>query len=306
MAIDTSLPCSEHSLQTGEPMLGTAAAAVETWLLVEHRGTWAAELDHCELDPALRQRLDELESRHATLRVLLIRRPEASGPPSLYVVTTSGPGAVHHFDLTEPAALCSIDVDAIISGEATTSIDGRPLYLVCTHSERDACCGRHGAAFFEALTAQQTGADIWQSSHQGGHRFAPTVLYLPAGIQYGRLEPGEAAGLIESHGRGEIFAMCRYRGLTRYERPAQAAEAWLREQQALVTIEGIELVDQSSLPGGRFAVRFRTQEGMWHRLVMEPRLDTVGRPMSCTAEAPELPVWYDVVRHEAHTKRVDG
>ncbi|MBW2458073.1 MAG: hypothetical protein JRI68_26450 [Deltaproteobacteria bacterium] len=304
MVIDTPLPCSEQSLQTGEPMLGTAAAGVGVWLLLEHRGPWAAELGDCELEPAVRQRLDELESRYSSLRVLLIRRPEASGPLSLYVVTTGGPGAVHHFDLTEPADLCAIDVAEIISGEATTTMHAHPLYLVCTHGQRDACCGHHGTAFFEALAAQDPAADVWQSSHQGGHRFAPTVLYLPAGIQYGRLEPGEAATLVEAHNRGEIFAMCRYRGQTRYERPAQSAEAWLREQQALVTIEGIELIDQSSLAGGRYAVQFRTQEGMWHRLVIESRLDTVGRRVSCTAEVPELPTWYDVVRHEAHTRRV--
>ena len=187
--------------------------------------------------------------------------------------------------------------------DVTTELNARSLYLVCAHGERDACCASYGEAFYRALVDQKPDAEVWQSSHQGGHRFAPSVLYLPFGIHYGRLEPGEAADLVAAHQRGEIFAMCRYRGQTRYPRPAQAAEASLREQQDLVAIDGIELLDQSSLAGGRYAVRFRTNDGMLHRLVVESRLDTVARQLSCDSELPELPTWYDVIRHEAHMGR---
>ncbi len=284
-------------------MLGTAAADVGVWLLLEHRGPWKREIGDCELGDSVARRLDELQARHPTLRPMLIRRDGGSETLSLYVVTTGTFGAVYHFDLNDSAELLDIDVDAVIGGDVTTELDARPLYLVCTHGERDACCATYGRAFYKALVAQQPEAEVWQSSHQGGHRFAPAVLYLPWGVHYGRLQPGEAGELVAAHQRGDIFAMCRYRGQTAYPRPAQAAEAWLREQQDLLAIDGVELVDQETLAGGRYAIQFRTKNAMRHRLVVESQLDTLGRQLSCDSEVPESPTWYDVIRHEAHMGR---
>lgn len=90
--------------------------------------------------------------------------------------------------------------------------------LLCTHGTRDVCCGSSGtslhAAAVEALSESPVeGLRIWRSSHEGGHRFAPTALSFPEGISWSHLglasllalvrrEPCE--GSLAGHVRGAV------------------------------------------------------------------------------------------------------
>ena len=86
------------------------------------------------------------------------------------------------------------DVPRPTSTRATTS-RGRS-FLVCAHGRRDACCARLGLPLFDALNAQLLPTHLWQSSHLGGHRFAPNVVVLPVGIQLGRIPLERAAEVV--------------------------------------------------------------------------------------------------------------
>ena len=46
-----------------------------------------------------------------------------------------------------------------------------PVFLVCTHAKRSACCARFGAPLAQALAARQP-RQVWETTHVGGHRFA--------------------------------------------------------------------------------------------------------------------------------------
>lgn len=66
--------------------------------------------------------------------------------------------------------------------------------LVCTHGSHDKCCAKYGIPFYRAaLQSLDTGGlnqiRLWKASHFGGHRFAPTIIDLPEGRYYGRLDP---------------------------------------------------------------------------------------------------------------------
>ena len=63
-----------------------------------------------------------------------------------------------------------------------------PLVLVCGHGRRDACCARLGRPLYDALLPELAAESLWLSSHQGGHRFAPNLLWLPDGLLFGRVE----------------------------------------------------------------------------------------------------------------------
>ena len=81
----------------------------------------------------------------------------------------------------------------------------------------------------------------WQSSHLGGHRFAPNVLILPEGIHLGRIpvERGrEVAGLLDD-GRTPLDL---YRGRTAYAPPVQAAELFVRSELGCDRIADLRLV----------------------------------------------------------------
>jgi hypothetical protein len=301
--IDHSLPCSKQSIVSGEPIAGTATAGVEVWLLIEQRDRWEADVTRGHLPPTIEARVDELSRDHPALRLQLLRRPGATGSLLAYVVTTGAVAAVHRFEIERHEDLLEVDLDALVRGELTSVSGTRPLYLVCTHGRRDRCCAMYGLPFYRALSEMDLDAEVWQSSHQGGHRFAACVLYLPDGLHYGRLDPVEAEALVHAHARGELYLLNRYRGQTRFAAHVQAAESWLREQEQILAIDGLTLIDHGPLAGGRFAARFRIGDGTLHSLTVEPRRGRLARLASCGAEQAEVPRWFEVVRHEARTSR---
>lgn len=97
--------------------------------------------------------------------------------------------------------------------------------LVCTHGERDGCCGRFGEAAYRYLRDHHAGSDlgVWRVSHFGGHRFAPTLLELPDGRCWGRLSADALAVLVQ-RSSPPLELMRHYRGWCAIPGPAQAAE----------------------------------------------------------------------------------
>lgn len=76
--------------------------------------------------------------------------------------------------------------------------------FICTHGSRDACCGKFGHPIYQGLR-QQAGTigsgrlRVWRVSHIGGHRFAPTLIDLPEGRYWGRLDQKIMPALVERH-----------------------------------------------------------------------------------------------------------
>lgn len=113
---------------------------------------------------------------------------------------------------------------------------GTPQVLVCTHGSRDRCCGVLGGAIFAQLKNQLRPIlpdAVWQVSHLGGHRFAPTALCLPLGLLLGRVEAQDVSTIAQavmmnsaSSLRTEII-----RGDVRLSKMEQARALWLRKQQ---------------------------------------------------------------------------
>jgi hypothetical protein len=180
----------------------------------------------------------------AGFRVQLIRRPgrrAGHGPTRLFLTDTTPPAA-HTTMLTVegPSALASLPLPG--PGEP---LPGRvladPLLLVCTHGRRDRCCALDGRALARAL-AEAGEPDVWESSHLGGHRFAPTALVLPTGYLYGRLDVASAAAARKAAELGEVeTALCR--GRATWSARGQVAELAVRSATGLrcadaLTVEG--------------------------------------------------------------------
>src|SRR6185312_1871161 len=106
-----------------------------------------------------------------------------------------------------------------------------PLLLVCTHGRRDRCCALDGRALVKALV-EAGEPDVWESTHLGGHRFAPTALVLPTGYLYGRLDVGGAVAAHKAAAVGEVEpALCR--GRSTWTQPGQVAELAVRAETGL-------------------------------------------------------------------------
>jgi hypothetical protein len=176
-----------------------AASAPEQsrpWLLIEHPGPWAAEeLDTAGLPPLARRAVA------LGIRVQLIRRPgEAAG--RVYAAWTAGPSVW--------AGEFTGDLEALAAGSSLAVGDpAGPLFLVCTHGRRDACCGRYGGALARALAHR--GYPVWETTHVGGHRFAANLVILPHGLYYGPVGADGASAAIDAYRQGTVLGS-RYRG----------------------------------------------------------------------------------------------
>jgi hypothetical protein len=125
-----------------------------------------------------------------------------------------------------------------------------PQYFVCTNGQRDLCCARFGLPVFTAL-AERVGHRAWQTTHVGGHRFAPNVLVLPFAAMYGRVTRERVDELIEATEAGRIVPGL-LRGRTWRTPVVQAAEAFVCRESARVPNGSVEVTEN----GDRTTVRF--------------------------------------------------
>ncbi|MFM1966138.1 MAG: hypothetical protein RL134_1863 [Actinomycetota bacterium] len=261
--------CAETA--AAEPLSGTAPRA-RWWWLIEVPGAWGRKaIADCRV-PAVRS-LSSDEDR----RVLLVRRPgrhpatDARSPLRVWIA-----GALP--DDPPPRIAIADDPDEIrqwpIEGPASAVADpDAPILAVCTNSSRDACCGIDGRALVTSLSAS---SGVWECSHLGGHRFAPTALLVRSGLVYGRLTEPIARHLLVHGPDPETSAWIR--GRSALEPAIQAAEAHLLARGTRPDVAGVHVEHQAP---DRARVTFSGHGSLELSLVSgEPR------PASCGA-APE-------------------
>ena len=140
-------------------------------------------------------------------------------------------------------------------------------------------------------------AEVWESSHLGGHRFAPTAALLPHGMVLGGLGP-QPEPLVEAveallDGRPALEG---YRGRSTYRPAEQAAETAVRRHLAVlgvnawaddVRVDGSEALDDH----GARRVFVRHSGGRTFRVVVEQVETGSSRPASCGAAPTPVLVW---------------
>lgn len=295
MADQIARSCSAHSELVAEPLLGTASFA-RAWIVLEQPGPWGRRaLTQSHLDPELGEALDR-RAAVADSRVALVRRPgrhaDTHDPRSfrLWVAWTQ---PAHTWLLggwiTDPDQLRDLDWTAIAVGDADAvaasvpclSPDDEPLLLVCTNGRRDVCCALRGRQLVDEVHDDLLGR-VWESTHLGGHRFAPTALVLPHGTSYGRLDPDLTKEIMDGARRGR-FVPTGYRGRTTYPKPAQVAEGAVREQ---ANANGLDDLDVSAADknGDAWHVTVTHLDGRAWDVAVE-RVRGPSRPDSCGANS---------------------
>lgn len=230
--------CAEHSLIQEEPLIGTATGPITHWICIEHPGAWPARFkaQSLNLPPALKG-LAELAQR-PNHKLLLIRGRRSAKTEHIQVfIAQPEQGNILQWtvDLNAP----HIDWEVQL-GNGSGTLLSHPLILVCTHGSRDRCCGVLGGATFAALHKLQPDW-IWQVSHLGGHRFAPTLLSLPSGDLYGRITVDLAESFIASMASSQSYDSAYLRGNTRYPPAVQAVFAQCTEPVELVSVKHVDM-----------------------------------------------------------------
>jgi hypothetical protein len=297
------LTCSQWSLDLAEPLAGTASPT-RGYLLIEQSGPWGRDaLVDSALDPALTATLTaELGPRGLT--PLLIRRPGRSpdrthrrGRQVFAAVLGDEPVTVAFrvADVAELASLSWAQFEAAglphIHPDAVPVTAG--LALVCAHARRDRCCaakGRPLAAYLDQLLRSESAATsyepVWECSHLGGHRLAPTALLLPIGAVYGRLNQQSLYAAHQAAQNSRVLPDL-LRGMARYPKPVQAAEVAVRLRAGIDSADCPELVDRST-DGELSTVLFRDAASRYWRVVVREQPVAIARPESC-AKSPARP-----------------
>jgi hypothetical protein len=236
MTIGAPLPekyCSIHSLNNREPLIGSASRT-DYWILLEYPHPMSQKALRDNLLPdEIKTYLARLQTSLANSRVLLIRQhnPTNDSPIMLYLADgRDGSGLLYRLPLSRYTDMLEVDIPSIFDRGSLSQYTSpiKHLLLVCTNGKRDACCSKWGLPLYEALERQYAG-QVWQSSHLGGHRFAPNLVCIPHGVFYGRVPLVEATSVVERYLSGRI-TLDFLRGTAAYAPPIQAAEYFLRRE----------------------------------------------------------------------------
>lgn len=265
--------CCEGALD--EPLAGTAPRA-RWWWLIEVPGPWGRDaVTACRVE-AVRALTSD-----AHRRVLLVRRPgrqPAYDPAAPLRVWIAGglPG-----DAAPRLALAAAP-EIMRTWPADGPDDARPdpsgpVLAVCANSARDLCCGLEGRALAKDLAAE----GVWECSHLGGHRFAPTALFIPEGRVYGRLNIDVARTLLIEGSSATSATFLR--GRSGLPEAAQAAEAHLMRLGYRVDTPEMRL---DEFGDGHARVEFAGLPPVDLR-----RITGAARPASCGAEPEPWARW---------------
>lgn len=278
----TSAPTCSALSALDEPLPGTAARA-PGYVCLEFPSGWGRDvLDGSALGDELSRELSA-RADAADARILFIRRPgrDVVRPTRTVLLARTEPDNTwcERLEITDPTELLDI-VPRIVAGPAPGLGEAvtEPVALVCAHGKRDLCCAVLGRPVAAALQAE-FGDAVWECSHTGGHRFAPSMLVLPTGYTYGRLDADRSAAALRAAANGEVYPE-GLRGRSTWGPEAQVAEVAVRNHTGDYAVNAFTVTEGSNV------VVHHGAGGAW--TVGTEYLELPARPASCGAVAKEL------------------
>jgi hypothetical protein len=290
----SGLRCSVASEDRGEGLAGSAST-VPAFLLVEHAGPWGrdASRDARWTEDGFAAELRG-HAQRAGVRLLLIRRPGRARAPvaghRVFAVHARPPFTwAETTTVRDPRALLGLDLAALRAGRSL-GLDPHeePVFAVCTHGRHDVCCAERGRPVAAAL-AERYPEQSWEVSHLGGDRFAASMLLVPDGLYYGRLDPQAALAVARARLDGEL-ELDHLRGRTGYPMPVQAADIALRRELGRLDPGGPRLVART-VDGEVTTATFADGEDLYAVSVRTTATESVA--LTCRAGRPQ-----PAVRHE--------
>ncbi len=278
---------------------GTAAQAM-FFIALEQAGPWGRDAATESHLPATVGRSLSAACSDRGGRLSLIRRPgrhaDATGETRTAYLAWSGPDPwLLSIGLVDPALLLQCDLDALARGDRAAVLESLPgaracdpVLLICTNGRRDVCCAVRGRPVVDEVAATHPGR-VWEASHTGGHRYAPTGVLLPHGATLARLDGPLCAEVLSAADRGElpraVLGPAHDRGRSALEPAAQAAESHVRQ------VHDVPSLADLSVTGVGGVQRVEHRDGrVW--TVRAERVDTtLVRPESCGKTPVPVAAW---------------
>lgn len=200
--------CTEESQIAGEDLIGCAVAA-QFYVLVECPPPWSANAFHSKPIPEnLRILVQQLKQDERSISSLLIYG-DRQQTCTRVIIFRQPDGVSFGYSKQEFQVSSLEDVAPLVSDylfhdrQTHEPIETHTRdILVCTHGSHDKCCAKYGQPFYRQAiaTVSQLALNpevrVWQASHIGGHRFAPTAIDFPEGRYYGRLDQDSLTAIL--------------------------------------------------------------------------------------------------------------
>ncbi|HRW18007.1 MAG TPA: sucrase ferredoxin [Dermatophilaceae bacterium] len=304
--------CSVQHEQAGTSAFGTAPVA-RFWVVLEQSGPWGrVAATESRLPVEIGRALDEACSA-AGGRLSLARSPSSHadrqvGPRRAWLASAGPTGWLLGGQIDSAATLLDVDFGALARGDvesvrasAPWAAPEPPILLVCTNGRRDVCCAARGRPVARAGHAAYPGR-VWEASHTGGHRFAPTGVLLPHGRMLGRLDLADPAAVVRAADAGQLpehlLGLVHDRGCTAYSSLAQTAESAVRAASGRLGLSALRVVDLVVHDAERASATVDDAETSWRVELTRASLPPL--PASCGGAPEPVTTW--LVRTLAETE----
>lgn len=223
--------CAREFVNSGLACWGTAPRA-EFVVCLETPGAFGRDAitQSRALDAAVGRAIEE-RTNNLGGKLILIRRADRNhrdGKPLRVRIAGdfAGRGFLHGFAIDDPQELLEWFDDWDSQPLPTTH---GPTIVICSNAKRDRCCAIETRPLLAALS--DVADAVWEGSHLGGHRFAPTALMLPTGQALASLRPTDVREALAAAEHDHLWPGGRHhdRGLMRLCPAEQAAAAWALE-----------------------------------------------------------------------------
>lgn len=299
--------CSSQSRQAGEPLYGTASR-YDVFILVEWNTPFtpqaAADFVAHTFPGDQRARWDDLLKSLPKPRLQLIRQrtisTDADGLTVFVALPRESNPALYEFRLESYTQILDLPFSAMLTGdlEVRHALREQPLYIICTHGQHDPCCARYGLPVYKAALEHAGTAQVWQSSHLGGHRFAATLVALPGGITYGRVTPDDIPAILDENAAGRLH-LGAYRGRACYEAIEQIGEYFLRIASGDSSLGAFRVLGVEQTGPAAWAIRFESLvDHAIHALTITQEPSHTANPNSCDSEERLIRMLSTLARYE--------
>lgn len=270
--------CATASREVGEELPGTAPHA-RGWVVIEQPGPFGHDaLFESHLPAAIASRLSDAFA-DSEIKIVLARKTvlhgeststarSLGGPPDAAAGAAGTTGApersvwwafdspepkLYRLSFTDPSELAELDWSALRHGrpdqvQLCAEVCRDPLLLLCTNGRRDVCCAALARPVAAALARDERYRDsVIESSHLGGHRFAPGAVQLPHGWAHGRLDVASAGAVLDGARSGRV-CLDSARGRSGLPAAGQVAEIAVRRAARYDELGGVSVAESEFDP----------------------------------------------------------
>lgn len=231
--MDTSKFCSILSKKSGEPIAGSAPYAKHFIFISWPKKFWGYEALQASggFPNGLKNWMHTNSHVHGKISIRLVSNKDTNNDKSDIFIY---PGQYIYKDVCPKKIIKTLDTHFQKNFKSSKYYKrfNYDQIFICTHGRHDKCCAKYGQKVAEVmrkhLEKENLNIEVWESSHLGGHRFAPTLIDFPNGYSYGRLSSDNIPIFFENRKKNKIFAPA-YRGKVFLSEFEQIAEAHLQQ-----------------------------------------------------------------------------